>query len=367
MQADRSRAADAVFLSRRESDMKAYQLVAWQQPPELRDVPVPEPGPGQVLVKVGGACCCHTDLHLMERPVHDDPYERPPFTLGHENAGWVEDLGAGVTGWRPGDAVAVYGAWGCGRCSACRQGREMLCENIDDVGSWGGGLGRDGGMAEYLLVPDARLLLPLGDLDPRDSAPLTDAALTPYHAVKAGLPLLVPGVWALVIGVGGLGHLAVQILRAVSPARVIAVDVEVSKLALAREVGAEATVAAGPSAAGEIRELTRGLGAMLVLDCVGSSETMALAAASGRAGGAIQVIGLAGGTLPLASGALPFDCSLTMPYWGSAVELRDVIELARAGRIRAHTERFALDDVADAYARLRAGTLQGRAVITPHG
>jgi propanol-preferring alcohol dehydrogenase len=347
--------------------MKAYQLVAWQQPPELRDVAVPEPGPGEVLIKVGGAGVCHTDLHIMDRPVHVDPLEKPPFTLGHENAGWVEALGVGVGGWQPGDAVAVYGPWGCGRCAACRQGREMLCERVAEVGSWGGGLGRDGGMAEYMLVPSARLLVPLSALDPRDAAPLTDAALTPYHAIKSGLPLLSPGTWALVIGIGGLGHMAVQLLTAVSAAQVIAVDVDESRLELARQIGADATVVAGESAAAEVRALTGGLGATVVLDCVGSDQTMRLAATAARAGGAVQIIGLAGGTLSLAAGALPFDCSLTMPYWGSVVELMEVIELAQAGKIRAHTERFALDHAAEAYARLRAGTLQGRAVITPHG
>lgn len=349
------------------SRMKAYQLVEWAQPPELRDVPVPEPGPGEVLIKVGGAGACHTDLHMMDRPAHVDPYEQPPFTLGHENAGWVEALGAGVVGWRLGDAVAVYGAWGCGRCPPCRQGCEMRCERVAEVGSWGGGFGRDGGMAEFMLVPSPRLLVPLGDLDPSDAAPLTDAALTPYHAVKPCLPLLRPGTWALVIGVGGLGHMAIQLLAALSPAPVIAVDVDESKLALARRVGAAETIPAGGSAAAEIRTVTAGLGAMVVLDCVGSDQSLRLATAAARAGGAVQIIGLGGGTLPLMWGTLPYDCSLTTPYWGSVIELAEVLELARAGRIHAHTERFALDDVADAYARLRAGTLQGRAVVTPHG
>ena len=130
----------------------------------------------------------------------------------------------------------------------------------------------------------------------------------------------------------------------------IAVDIDESKLALARQVGAKATVVAGPSAAAEVRELSGGLGAMVVLDCVGSAQTMGLAVAAARAGGAVRIIGLAGGTLPLASGALPFDCSLSMAFWGSVVELLEVLELARAGTIRAHTERFALDDVASAYA-----------------
>src|SRR4051812_40821759 len=255
--------------------MLAYQLVEWQQPPELREVEVPEPGPAEILVKVGGAGACHSDLHVMEWPAGALPYELP-FTLGHENAGWIEAVGAGVKGWEPGEGVAVYGPWGCGRCRPCRTGLETLCERKAQLGAAGGGLGRDGGMAEYMLVPDARLLVALGDLEPRDAAPLTDAALTPYHAIKLALHQLVPGASAVVIGVGGLGHMAVQILRALSPARVIATDIDVSKLGLAAAVGADHTVASSPDTAAQIRELTAGNGAILVLDCVGSDATLAL-------------------------------------------------------------------------------------------
>ena len=346
--------------------MKAYQLTAWQSPPEMREIEVPEPGPGEVLIKVGGAGACHSDLHLMEWPEGTMAFGLP-FTLGHENAGWVEALGAGVGGLEVGEPVAVYGPWGCGRCRACRLSAENYCERQAEIGAFGGGLGLDGGMAEYMLVPHARLLLPLGDLDPRDAAPLSDAALTPYHAIKRSLPLLVPGSSAVVIGVGGLGHMAVQILRALSPARVIAVDTSAAKLALASEVGAEATVEPGEGAAERVRELTGGRGAELVLDMVGADETIALAAAVARFESHLTVVGLAGGKLEFAFGALPFEAQLTIPYWGSAVELGEVLDLARAGRIRAHVERFGLDRVEDAYARMREGTLDGRAVICPHG
>jgi propanol-preferring alcohol dehydrogenase len=164
----------------------------------LRDVPVPEPGPGQVLLRVAGAGACHSDLHLMEFSAGAVPWQ-PPFTLGHENTGWVAAAGAGVTGWSEGDAVAVYVVWGCGRCKACRLSAENVCEHVVEVGSLGGGLGRDGGMAEFMLVPDARLLVPLGEFDPVDAAPLTDAGLTPYHAIKQALPVLAPDApqWSL--------------------------------------------------------------------------------------------------------------------------------------------------------------------------
>jgi propanol-preferring alcohol dehydrogenase len=341
-------------------------MLGWQQPPELCEVPVPEPGPGEVLIKVAGAGACHSDLHLMEWPEGTVPYTLP-FTLGHENAGWVQEAGAGVGGWQAGDAAAVCGPWGCGRCRECRRGRETLCERRGPAGVSGGGLGHDGGMAEFMLVPDARLLVALDGLDPRDAAPLTDAALTPYHAIKRSLPLLVPGSTAVLIGIGGLGHLGVQLVRALSPARVAAVDVSAEKLRLAREVGAHETVESGPAAAAAIRELTGGLGAELVVDFVGSDATMALAAASVRRGGDAAIVGLAGGSLRYAVGALPFDATLTMPYWGTPTELIEVLELARTGAITAHTQRFPLARVAEAYERLRDGTLDGRAVICPNG
>jgi propanol-preferring alcohol dehydrogenase len=345
--------------------MKAYQLTAWQSQPEMREVDVPEPGPGQVLVKVGGAGACHSDLHLMEWPEGQLDFELP-FTLGHENAGWVEAVGAGVEGLEIGEAVAVYGPWGCGRCRACRLSAENYCERQAEIGAFGGGLGLDGGMAEYMLVPHPRLLLPLGDLDPRDAAPLSDAALTPYHAIKRSLPLLVPGSTAVVIGVGGLGHMGVQILRALSPARIVAIDTSADKLRLAREVGADEALEPGEDAAETIRELTGGLGAELVLDMVGAEETLALGAQVARFEAHVTVVGLAGGTYPFGFGTLPFEAQLTLPYWGTAVELIEVLDLARAGRIRAHVERFSLDDAPRAYARMREGNLDGRAVICPH-
>ncbi len=346
--------------------MRAFQLVAWQEPPELREVPVPDPGPGEVLVKVGGAGACHSDLHLMDWPQGQMPFE-PPFTLGHENAGWVERVGAGVERVRVGEAVAVYGPWGCGQCPACRRSSENYCERQAEIAVMGGGLGLDGGMAEYLLVPSSRLCIPLGELDPREAAPLSDAALTPYHAVKRSLAKLAPGSTAVVIGVGGLGQMAVQILGAVSSARIVAVDTSPAKLAIAAELGAEVTVEAGDAAVEAIAEATRGRGADLVLDIVGSNETMALAARAGRFEGDVTIVGLAGGELPFSFFSQAYECSIQTTYWGSAIELIEVLELARAEKIRARVERYPLERVGEAYERLRRGEIEGRAVICPHG
>jgi propanol-preferring alcohol dehydrogenase len=344
--------------------MKAYRLVRAQQKPELSDVEIPEPGAGQVLIRVAGAGACHSDLHVMEWPAEAVPGELP-FTLGHENAGYVASLGAGVHGLEVGEPVAVYGPWGCGRCRPCRESKENYCERQAELGAFGGGLGLDGGMAEYMLVPAARLLIPLEGLDPVEAAPLTDAGLTPYHAIKRSLHRLVPGSSVVVIGVGGLGHMGVQILKALSAARVIAVDLDAAKLRLAAEVGADETIRAGVEAGAEIHELTHGIGAQLVLDFVGAESTMELAARVVRTDGEITIVGLAGGSLPVGFGQVPWEAPVSIPYWGSAVELLEVLALAREGKIKPHVERFPLERAHEAYERMRAGTLAGRAVIVP--
>lgn len=347
--------------------MRAFQLTEWKHDPELREVPEPEAGPGEVVIKVAGSGACHSDLHLM----HDfEPGMMPwgpPFTLGHETTGWVETLGDGVTGVEVGEPVAVYGPWGCGRCSRCRQGFETYCDNAASLEAAGGGLGFDGGMAPLMKVPSARLLLPLGDLDPVDAAPLTDAGLTPYHAVARSRHLLVPGTTAVVIGAGGLGHMAVQILKAITPATVIAVDQRQGALDLATSVGADHGVVSGADAAAEIRDLTGGQGADLVLDIVGVDATLALAAAVSRVLGHLTIVGIGGGTLPIGFFTIPYEVSVATTYWGSSVELAEVLALARDGHIEAHVERIALEDAMTAYTRMQEGTLDGRAVIVPAG
>lgn len=346
--------------------MKAMQLSAWQTPPEIREVPEPEPGPGEVVIRVAGAGACHSDLHLLHDFAPGMMPWNPPFTLGHENAGWVHTLGAGVSGFTVGDPVAVYGPWGCGRCKRCQVGMENYCERAADQPAAGGGLGYDGGMAEYMLVPAARLLVPLGGLDPVEAAPLTDAALTPYHAIKRSLPLLTPGATAVAIGIGGLGHLGVQILRALTAVRIIAVDNRPEALRLAERSGADHAVRAGDDAAGEIRDLTEGLGADVVVDFVGVDATLALATAVARPRSDITVVGIGGGTVPFGFFSVPYEASLATTYWGSRPELMEVLELARHGRINTEVHRFPLEEGPQVYERLAAGEFTGRAVITPN-
>jgi propanol-preferring alcohol dehydrogenase len=346
--------------------MRAFQLVAWQTPAELREVAVPEPGPGQILVKVGGAGACHSDLHLMQRPAPKRPVKLP-FTLGHENAGWVEKLGSGATGFTPGDPVIVYGPWGCGNCKNCRMSLENYCENAGGTARGGGLGGYDGGMAPYLLVPSSRFLVPLGILDPREAAPLTDAALTSYHAVKRSLHLLGAGSTAVVIGAGGLGQMAIQLLRALSGATtIIAVDNSPGKLETAKQLGANEGLLSGDEAVKRIKDMTRGQGADLVIDMVGVNPTLQMAAQVARTLGHLTIVGLGGGALPVNFYSPPHECSVASPYWGSITELMEVVSLAQAGKIRMLVEHFPLERASEAYQLLHDGKINGRAVITPN-
>jgi alcohol dehydrogenase, propanol-preferring len=346
--------------------MRALQISTWHQEAELVEIDEPTPAAGQVVVRIGAAGACHSDLHMMHGKGDTVPFSLP-FTLGHENAGWVHSVGAGVRSVEPGQPVAVYGAWGCGHCARCIVGMENYCEGSTTprVGA-GCGLGMDGGMADYMLVPDSRYLLPLPEgLSPAEAAPLTDAGLTPYHAVRRSAQKLVPGSTAVVIGVGGLGHLAIQILKAISAARVIAVDTRSDALDLALSVGADTVIEGGDTAARQLMAATGNRGADFVLDCVGTEATLTTGAACTRSLGDLTLIGVAGGTLSFSFLSPAYEVSAQSVYWGSRGELAEVLELASQGLIRAETTIYPLEQALDAYRSLAAGEIVGRAVILP--
>jgi propanol-preferring alcohol dehydrogenase len=221
-------------------------------------------------------------------------------------------------------------------------------------------------MAEFMLVPDVRHVVALPEgLDPVRAAPLTDAGLTPYHAIRRSWPKLTPDATALVIGVGGLGHLGIEILKATTAARIIAVDTRAEGLALAAECGADLSVQAGAGAAQEVRAATKGRGADVVLDFVGTDDTLALAAASVRMMGDLSIVGLGGGVLPVGFFRLPYEVSVQTTYWGSRPELEEVLLLGARGLVTPRVVTFPLAQAATAYQRLREGTVDGRAVIVP--
>ncbi len=347
--------------------MKALQFRTTGTPPEVVEVETPEPTGSEVLLEVTAAGACHSDEFVMSQPaeVLAGMGVSLPMTLGHEGVGVVAAMGSAATGVQVGEPVAVYGPWGCGRCHTCTTGAEQYCERAAELGIRPPGLGAPGSMAEYLLVDDARHLVPLNGLDPVAAVALTDAGLTPYHAIKQSLPKLVPGSTAVVIGVGGLGHLAIQLLRALTPARVIALDLGDDKLELARELGATDAFTSDESAPAKVREATGGRGATAVFDIVGLPPTTALAAQMVHPLSDIVVVGVGDGAVPVGIFTLPYETSVRAPYWGTIPELHEVLALARSGAISVETETFSLEDAPSAYTRMHERTLRGRAVILP--
>jgi propanol-preferring alcohol dehydrogenase len=292
----------------------------------------------------------------------EEQYPYPlPMTLGHEPAGVVAELGPGATGVEIGESVIVYGCWGCGVCRMCADGSENLCL----TGMVSPGLGRDGAMAEYMLVDDVRHLVPIGDLDPVRAASLTDAALTPYQAIKKVLPRLVGGSTTVVIGAGGLGHVAIQLLRALTPTRVVALDLGDDKLAFASEVGAHEVMESRPESAAAIKALTDGVGADVVLDFVGIDATGDLALASVAVGGAVVLIGAGGGNARVGLLTAPFDVVVTTSLWGRRKELLELVEMARRGQVSIETTTYPIDEATQAYQDLHEGRIRGRAVVVP--
>jgi len=341
--------------------MRAARLHAYGEPLRLDEVPLPRPEAGQVLIRVKGAGFCHSDLHVISGDIPVLP--RMPLTLGHENAGVVAAAGAGVVSVKEGDVVAVYGAWGDGICDYCVSGEENLCM----AGQWVGLSNHDGGYAEFLLVPHERYLVKLHRLDPETAAPLTDAALTPYRAIKRSLPLISPDYPVLVIGAGGLGQFGIKLLRLLCGSEIIAADLADDKLATARELGAHHTVnTRGEGALEQIRTIAGG-GVAAAFDFVGADPTLALAFGATRRLGTVVQLGLAGGTANLAAlQSWQPEVTFWVSFWGNIKELREVMDLADDGRLTSIPLEFEpLERVNEVYHRLEQGQVKGRAVLTP--
>ena len=316
--------------------MRAAVLRAFGSPLELEERPEPTPRGDEVLVRVRGAGVCRSDLHIADGRYPELPL---PLVLGHEIAGEAD-----------GGDVLVSAAWGCGECSFCRRGDDQLCARAAEAG-WL----RDGGYAELVLVPSRRYLLPLDGLDPVRAAPLADAGVTPYRTVRRVSDALGAGETALVIGAGGLGQFAVQYLRLLTGARVIVVDLEEEKRRRALELGADEALPPD--------ELDRP--ARVVLDFVGSDETLALAAQAVERTGVVVLVGESGGSLPFAFGRVPYEATFTTSTWGSRADLAAVLDLARRGELEWHVESLPLELANDAHERLRRGDVLGRLVLTP--
>jgi alcohol dehydrogenase, propanol-preferring len=340
--------------------MLAVRTYAPGAPLRLEELPVPEPTGTQVRLRVAGCGVCHTDLHLA---ASDRLRITRPVTLGHEVAGWVDGWGDGAaTGLRrarlgAGDAAIVFGGWGCGACRECAMGQEQRCPRGESPG-----FQHDGGYAEHVLVPHPRHLVALRDLDPVEAAPLADAGVTPYRAVARATPWLTPGARVLLIGFGGLGQFALQYLRRLRELTVAVREIDADKLSLAAEAGADVGLLEGDETL-----VSLGLGgpADVVFDFVGTDDTLDYAARNVAPGGLLSLVGEAGGTLPFGFDRLPVETWVTTTAWGSVADLREVVRLARRGRLRWSVERVPLRDAEDAHRRLAAGKVRGRLVLVP--
>lgn len=342
--------------------MKAVRLHKYHERPSVDEIPEPKvTDPLDVLVRVGAAGLCRTDLHIYEGQWEQLTHPELPFTLGHENAGWVEEVGSAVSNVAVGDTVILHPHITCGLCRNCRAGDDMHCVNS----KFPGVDGTDGGMADYLLT-GARSVVKLDpSLQPADVAALADAGLTAYHAVKNAVPLLYPGTTALVIGAGGLGHIGVQTLQALTPARIIVLDRNQAALDLVSGYGADHTVLADDSSSEKILELTDGHGAEVVFDFVAEQGAEAVGWNLTRRAGSHFIIGYGGTVNVPAIDIISSERSIVGNLVGSYNDLAELMVLAAQGKVELHTRTYPLDAVNDAMDDLDAGRLQGRGILVP--
>jgi propanol-preferring alcohol dehydrogenase len=340
--------------------VRAYRVIAPGQA-EVVEVGRPRPGPGELVLQVAATGVCHSDVFIRNAL----PALRMtlPVTLGHEVVGTVAESGEGVTQWRAGQLVAAYVLRGCGTCAGCRRGQDNLCR----TGYLGFGTHFDGGRADYVLVR-ADAVADASGLDPVAAAPLTDAGLTAFHAVNSlarddGGPAR-----TLVIGVGGLGHLALQMVAHQGKTEIIAVDRDPARLELARKLGAHHMVAADGCEADAVLDLAGGREVDAVLDFVGTDSTLTLAAAVTNRGSQVVVAGLGGGVIrfeALSVSTLFPEITLRRVSAGSRPELNQVLGLGRAGALHTETVTFPLEAAGAAIDAVEAGSVIGRAVLVP--
>ncbi len=341
--------------------MKAVRLHQFHAQPVIDDIPEPTiSGPLDVIVKIGGAGVCRTDLHIIEGQWDAAMHTPLPYVLGHENAGWVHEVGSAVTNVQPGDTVILHPTPTCGLCHACRAGDDMHCENASFPG-----LSRDGGMAEYLMT-SARACIKLNpETRPQDVAALADAGITAYHAVRKAIPLLYPGTTCVVIGAGGLGHIGIQCLATLTATTIIVVDANPEALKLASELGAQHTVVADGSQRQAVADLTGGLGAHVVLDFVAEQGAEADGWAMTRRAGSYYVIGY-GGTVHIPTlDIISTERNIIGNIVGTYNDLVELMVLAQAGKVTLHTRAYPLGAAIDAFADLDAGRVRGRAILVP--
>lgn len=341
--------------------MKAVRLHRYGENPKVEEVAEPRlTHPLDVIVRIGGAGLCRTDLHIVEGQWKEKSGVTLPYTLGHENAGWVQAVGAAVDHVAAGDAVIVHPLVTCGLCQPCRAGNDMHCTQSSFPG-----ISTDGGFAE-LLKTNARAVVRLDDgLAPADVAALADAGLTAYHAAKKAVPLLYPGTRAVVIGAGGLGHIGVQALKSLTAAEIIVVDRSPAALKLAASLGADHIVVADGTEMQAVKDLTGGMGAEVVLDFVGEGGAVETGLAMLRRAGSYFVIGYGGAVAIPTIDIISTEVNIVGNLVGTYTDLVELMVLAARGQVKLHTATYPLDAFGDALADLDQGRLRGRGILIP--
>ncbi|TFI46017.1 NAD(P)-dependent alcohol dehydrogenase [Rhodococcus sp. 1R11] len=341
--------------------MRAVQVVGYHKNLEMTEVPIPEvQGPLDVIVRIGGAGVCRTDLHILEGQWAEKSGVTLPYTIGHENAGWVHAVGSAVTNVREGDKVILHPLVTCGLCRACRSGDDVHCETSDFPG-----IDTNGGYADYLRT-NARTVVKIDDsLEPSAVAALADAGLTAYHAAAKAARRLTPRDKCVVIGAGGLGHIGIQVLEALSPAELIVIDRNADAVKLALTLGADHAVVADGSQVDQVMELTGGFGAEVVLDFVGENGSTAEGLAMTRRAGDYHVIGYGENVDVPTIDLVSAEKNIVGNLVGSYNDLCDLMSLAARGAVNLHTQTYSLDDFQSAIDDLDNGRVRGRAILVP--
>jgi NAD+-dependent secondary alcohol dehydrogenase Adh1 len=343
--------------------MQALRLHRYNERPSVDEIEEPKvEGPLDVIVKVGGAGLCRTDIHLYLGQWHELDADAPlPYTLGHENAGWVHEVGSAVSHVAPGDTVILHPLATCGFCRYCRAGDDMHCTN-----AYFPGLNADGGMATYLRT-GARAVVKIDPkLQPADVAALADAGLTAYHAVKKAVPLLYPGTTCVVIGAGGLGHIGIQVLAALSSTTIVVIDRSPEALEFAKTIGADHGVVADGGQVDKVKELTGGNGAEVVLDFVGEEGAEKEAWQMTRRAGSHFVIGYGGKVEVPTIEIISTERNVIGNIVGTYNDLAELMALAAQGKVTLHTKPYPLEAANDAFDDLDNGRLPGtRAILIP--
>lgn len=343
--------------------MKAVRIHEYNKPLHIDDIDYPKiTGPYDIIVKIKGAGVCRTDLHIQEGIWKDVFNPRLPFTLGHENVGVVEEVGSAVDWLSKGDPVILHPYVTCRHCRACRAGNDMHCPN----GKFPGLDGTDGGYAEYLKTSAFSAIKLPKNIDPVPMAPLADAGLTAYHAVKKISPYLYPGSTAVVIGVGGLGHIAIQILKAITPAKVIAVDINEDRIKFAKELGAdEGVIADSDGGVNGVLKLTENVGADVVIDFVGEHSTPRNAIKMIRKGGIYSIVGYGGEFSNTTLDFISREIMVVGNLVGTYNELAELVNLYSQGKVKLKTQVFSLSQANEVLEMLKKGKIMGRAVLVP--